>query len=134
MNKYFLILVFHIFLFLSKETFAGNYFDIEAVSDSIVGKLWKEAEVPTENIKELFNLYEEDDQKKSQVQHPDKVKLDQFINEWEAAIIYASEQEKPSENLNYGYIKDFVKKIHSLESQFSYQTIKKSLTNILGKY
>ena len=133
MSKYFLTLVFYIFLILNKESFAVNYFDIEAVSDSIVGKLWREIDVPKKDIEELCTLYEEDT-KENQVQHVDKANLDKFIDDCKDAMIYTLDWRASSKISNHKNIEDFIKKVRELEDQFSHQAIEKSLDNIFGKY
>jgi len=138
MSKYFLNLVFYLFLILNKESFAGNDFDIEAVSDSIVGELWRKAEVPQEDIKELFTLIKEDPSKENEGSSIDKEELSNFIGGWRDSIIYILEQRERSTILNqtkqHLYIEDFVNKVRSLEKQFSPQVIKESLEIILSKY
>ncbi|MGZ6523261.1 MAG: hypothetical protein ACXVDT_15605 [Bacteroidia bacterium] len=135
MNKYFLISIVHIFLILSNQSFASQ-FDIDGVSDSIVGKLWRKVDVPGETIKKLFELVDESEKTKEMLSIDiDITDLNEFINYWKELIIYKSEQEEHSISQNeYKNIDDFIGKVHNLEDQFSPQAIGGSLYIIVDKY
>ena len=135
MNKYFLFLIVHIFLILNKESFASQ-FDIDNVSDSIAGKLWKKVEVPDETIEELFALVDESEKSKKILGDGiNEDNLNEFINEYKELIIYKSGGREHSEDPNaYKNIDDFVGKVHRLEGQFSPQAIGGSLCIIFEKY
>lgn len=122
------LLLIYLFILTVKVAGAIDYFEINSTSNSIVGSLWRELEVPQDKINDFFRVIEKNF-KPTEDEKSDKTRL---INEWKKTMINYL-------NLTYSTngisgIEKFAAQVDSLKDNFSATTIENGLSIITGKY
>lgn len=130
MKKFFCILASIMFFLGGTPSMAGDYFDVEAISNIIVGKLWRGADVPTGEISELFSLVGHKSITKEFSTRDSKL----IIDEWQKSMTDFLTCCHETNSGKFTAIKGLAEKAESVRADWSPSVIETSLSIILDKY
>jgi len=130
MKKYIMISLFFLGSFQVSGT---DSYEIDTISDTLIGKLWKGQEVSEEDVKTLFSTVAELTSAHRVHAQESHAKKEEIIKEWENEMLDYLKACHVNDPKKIGAIKDFSNKANQ-ESHFSDRVINDSLRLILNAY